>query len=106
MSIVLSLLFGIIADYNLRAVSTVLVGSMIGIYSVSKMAHGYSLTRTGLCIAVINFFMIGSTGFIEQLNGSQIFRQGMMGVFSGIGAAVITTGILPYLENIFNITTR
>ncbi|WP_378953784.1 HD family phosphohydrolase [Pelosinus sp. sgz500959] len=104
-SIVLSLLFGIIADYNLRAVSTVLVGSMIGIYSVSKMAHGYSLTRTGLCIAVINFLVIGSTGFIEQLNGSQIFRQGMMGVFSGIGAAVITTGILPYLENIFNITT-
>lgn len=104
-SIVLALLFGIIADYNLRAASVVLIGSMIGIYSVSKMAHGYSLTRTGLCIAVINFLVIGSTGFIEQLNSAQVLKQGVSGVFSGIGAAVITTGILPYLENIFNITT-
>lgn len=104
-SLVLSLLFGIIADYNLRAVSMVLIGSMIGIYSVSRMAHGYSLTRTGIYMAAINFLVIGSTGFIEQLNGTQIFKQGMMGVFGGIGAAVITTGILPYLENLFNITT-
>lgn len=104
-SLVLSLLFGIIADYNLRAVSTVLIGSMIGIYSVSKMSHGYSLTRTGLYMAAINFLVISSTGFIEQLNGTQIFKQGMLGAFSGIGAAVITTGILPYLENLFNITT-
>jgi len=104
-SVVLSLLFGIIAEYNLRAVSTVLIGSMIGVYSVSKMAHGYSLTRTGLCIAAVNFLVIGSTGFIEQLNSNQILAQGMLGIVSGIGASVITIGILPYLENIFNITT-
>ena len=104
-SVVLSLMFGIIADYNLRAVSTALIGSVIGVYSVSKMAHGYSLTRTGLCIAAINFLVIGSTGFIEQLEGSLILKQGILGIVSGIGASVITTGILPYLENVFNITT-
>jgi len=105
MSVVLSLFFGIIAEYNLRAVSTVLIGSMIGVYSVSKMAHGYSLTRTGLCIATVNFLIIGSTGFIEQLNSSQILAQGVLGIVNGIGASVITIGILPYLENVFNITT-
>lgn len=104
-SVVASLLFGIVADYDLRAVATALIGSMIGVYSVSKMAHGYSLTRTGLCIAAVNFLVIGSTGFIEQLDGSQILKQGILGVVSGIGASVITTGILPYLENVFNITT-
>ena len=104
-SVVLSLFFGVIAEYNLRAVSTVLIGSMIGVYSVSKMAHGYSLTRTGLCIAAVNFLVIGSTGFIEQLNNSQILIQGVLGIVNGIGAAVITIGILPYLENLFNITT-
>ena len=104
-SVVLSLFFGIIADYNLRAVSTVLIGSMIGVYSVSKMAHGYSLTRTGLCIAAVNVLVISATGFIEQLNSSQILTQSVLGLVNGIGAAVITIGILPYLENLFNITT-
>ncbi len=104
-SVVLALFFGIIAEYNLRAVSTTLIGSVIGVYSVSKMAHGYNLTRSGIRIAAINFLVIASTGFIEQLDGAQILSQGLLGVLSGIGAAVITTGILPYLENVFNITT-
>lgn len=104
-SIVLALLFGVIADSNLRAVSTALIGSMIGVYSVSKMAHGYSLTRTGLWIAAFNCLVIGSTGFIEQINMTQIVQQVLLGIVSGIGASIITTGILPYLENAFNITT-
>jgi len=104
-SVILSLLFGIIAEYNLRAVSTTLIGSMMGVYSVSKMAHGYSLTKAGILIAVINFLMISATGFIEELDAAQILTQSMLGILSGIGAVVITTGILPYLENVFNITT-
>jgi len=104
-SVVLGLLFGVIADFNLRAVSTTLIGSMIGVYSVSKMAHGYSLTKAGLWIAVFNCLVIGSTGFIEQLNSMEVLKQCVLGIVSGIGASVITTGILPYLENMFNITT-
>ncbi len=104
-SIALALLFGIIVEHDLRAVSTVLIGSLIGVYSVAKMAHGYSLTRTGIFIAVTNFLVIGATGFIEQLNNAQILMQGVQGIVSGIAATVITTGLLPYLENAFNITT-
>ncbi len=104
-SIALALLFGIIVEHDLRAVSTVLIGSLIGVYSVSKMAHGYSLTKTGIIIAGVNFVVIGATGFIEQLNSTQILMQGVQGIVSGIAASVITTGLLPYLENAFNITT-
>lgn len=104
-SIVLALLFGVIAEHNLRAVATVLIGSMIGVYSVSKRAHGYSLTKTGLWLAAFNSLVIASTGFIEQINISQIAHQVFLGILSGIGASIITTGILPYLENAFNIIT-
>lgn len=104
-SVALALLFGIIVEHDLRAVSTVLIGSLIGVYSVSKMAHGYSLTKTGIIIAGVNFVVIGATGFIEQLNSAQILMQGVQGIVSGIAASVITTGLLPYLENSFNITT-
>lgn len=104
-SVALAMLFGVIVDNELRAVAVVLIGSLTGVYSVSKVAHGYSLTRTGLWIGAINFLVVGSTGFLEQVNSSQILSQGLLGIFSGISSAVITIGLLPYLEHTFNITT-
>ncbi len=104
-SIALSVLFGVIVENDLRAVAVALVGSLTGVYSVSKFSHGYSLTRTGLWIAAMNFITVGSTGFLEQINGTQIMLQGIHGAVSGIASAVITIGFLPYLESTFNITT-
>lgn len=104
-SVAIAMLFGIIVDQGLRAVVMVLVGSMTGVYSVAKMLHGYSLTRTGLLVAVVNFFVIVSTGMIEQIEYTQLVVQGLLGMVSGIASAVITTGVLPYLEHTFNITT-
>jgi putative nucleotidyltransferase with HDIG domain len=104
-SIVLAVLFGVIVENDLRAVAVALVGSLTGVYSVSKFSHGYSLTRTGLWIAAINFITIGSSGFLEQINGQQIFVQGVYGAVGGLASAVITIGCLPYLESFFKITT-
>ncbi len=104
-SIALSVMFGVIVENDLRAVAVALIGSLTGVYSVSKFSHGYSLTRTGLWIAAMNFITVGSTGFLEQINGTQIMLQGIHGAVSGIASAVITIGFLPYLESTFNITT-
>lgn len=100
-----AMLFGVIVDQDLRAVSVALIGSMVGVYSVSKVTHGYSLTKTGIWIAAVNFIVILATGFIKQVNPSQVLFQGLQGVVSGIISAVITIGLLPYLEHAFNITT-
>ncbi|MCE5284676.1 MAG: HDIG domain-containing protein [Pelosinus sp.] len=104
-SIILALFISIITEHDIRAVCCVLIGSMIGIYSLSKKDHGHSLTRTGIWIAAINFLVIASTGLIEQIDGMEILKEGGLGILSGIISAVITTGLLPYLENAFNITT-
>lgn len=104
-SLTLALFFGVIVEHDLRAVATVLIGSIVGVYSVSKMSHGYSLIKTGIWMAAVNFLVVVSTGFIEQIPVAQILMQGLLGMVSGIGAVVITTGLLPYLEHTFNITT-
>ncbi|MDF2571326.1 MAG: pgpH [Sporomusa sp.] len=104
-SVVMALFYGVIVDHDLRAVAAALIGGMAGVYSVTKMAHGYSLTKAGVSIAVINFLVIGSTGLIEQLDGTEVLLQGLLGAISGIISAVITIGLLPYLEHAFNITT-
>lgn len=104
-SLALSMLFGVIVDHDLRAVAAALIGSVVGVFSVSKMTHGYSLIKTGLWIAAANFLVIGATGLMQQMDAYPVLMQGLLGIFSGIGAAVITTGLLPYLEHTFNITT-
>lgn len=104
-SVALALLFAVIANYDLRAVIAMLLGGLCGVYSVSKMAHGYSLTKTGIWISLIHFVVIGATGFLVDTELSQLVFECSLGVLSGIAATVITTGILPYLEHAFNITT-
>jgi len=104
-SIAMAMLFGVIVDHDLRPVAVAIVGSLVGVYSVSKIHHGYSLTKTGVWIAAMNFLTICSTGLLEQVEYSQILIQGIQGVFSGIATAIITIGLLPYLEHTFNVTT-
>lgn len=103
--VAIAMLFGVIADQGLRVVIMALAGGMIGVYSVAKLMHGYSLTRTGLLMAAVNFVVVVATGMIEQIEYTQYLMQGLLGIVSGIASAVITTGVLPYLENTFNITT-
>ncbi len=104
-SLALAMLFGVVVDYDLRAVAAALLGSTVGAYNVAKLAHGYSLTTTGILIAVVNFLVIGATGLMMQIESSELMLQCLLGVANGIGSAIITTGILPYLEHAFNITT-
>ncbi len=85
--------------------ATALIGSLAGVYSVSKMTHDYSLAKTGIWIAVVNFLVIGASGCIEQMDGGQLLTQCLQGILSGFGAAIITIGLLPYLEHAFSITT-
>jgi len=100
-----AMFFGVIAEQNLRAVSMALISSMVGVYGVSRMTHGYSLTKTGLLLAAVNFLVIGSSGLLEQIKGGQLFTQSLQGVFGGVGATILTIGVLPYFEHAFKVTT-
>jgi membrane-associated HD superfamily phosphohydrolase len=104
-SVILALMYGIIIENDLRAVATTLAGCIVGVFSVSKVSHGYSLTKTGVWIAAVNVLIIIATGFIDQVNNMEILIQGLFGIFGGIASAVVTTGLLPYLEHTFKITT-
>lgn len=103
--ITVSLFFGVIVEHDLRAVAAALISSLVGVYSVSKLAHGYSLTRTGVWLAAINFLVITSSGFIEQVPHMQVLQQGALGALGGLASAVIAIGVLPYFEHSFSITT-
>lgn len=105
-SIVLAVFCGAIAANSFPAVLVTLLGSAVGVYSVAKKAHGYSLTRSGILIALVNCVTIWSihTSF-NIVSVQPIALECVLGIIAGIGSAVITTGLLPYLETAFKITT-
>lgn len=96
---------GIIAEYDFRVAVVTLVGGIIGVFTVSKMSQGYSLTRSGFIVGLSNFTMILASGMASQTPVTLVLKQGVAGIVSGIGSAVLTIGCLPYLENTFRITT-
>lgn len=100
-----AMLFGVISDYDLRSVIVPLAGSMVGVYSIARSVHGYSLPRAGVVVAIANMLVILSTGLVEQVDTKPLLIQMALGIFNGVAAAVITTGFLPYLEQTFTIIT-
>lgn len=104
-SIGLALLFGLIAGTEPRIVAVAVLGGMTGVYTVSKVTHGYSLTKTGLRLAAVNVLVIGALGWADQIAASQLLLQMGQGAMGGIASAIISIGVLPYLESGFHITT-
>jgi cyclic-di-AMP phosphodiesterase PgpH len=96
---------GLIAENDFRIAAVGMVGGIIGVFSVSKTAEGYSLTRSGFIISLANFIMIIASGLALQVPGTIVLKQGLAGVVNGIVSAILTIGCLPYLENTFKITT-
>lgn len=105
LAIASAMMFGLITDQNMRVVSFVLLGSAAGVYSISKSSQGYSLVKAGLWIAAANVLALVCTGLIEGLEYPQILRDGAMGAIGGVAAAILSIGLLPYLEEAFRITT-
>ena len=100
-----ALFFGLITDQDMRIISFVLLGSSIGIYSLSKSHHSYSLVRAGLWVAGVNVITILCTGMMEQIEYRDMMVDAALGAVGGLAAAILAIGILPFLEQVFQITT-
>ena len=100
-----ALLFGLITDQDVRIISFVLIGSSVGIYSITKNYQVHSLVRAGLWMAGANVLTILCTGMIGQIDYREILVDSALGAVSGLTAAILAIGILPFLEQAFRITT-
>jgi len=106
LNIALGIFCGAIASSPFPAALVTLLGGSVGVYSVAKKAHGYSFTRSGILIALVNCVVLWAVYSSFNMPPAQpLWLECVLSVVSGIGAAVITTGLLPYLETVFQITT-
>ena len=101
----LACFFCIMADFDVRILIGAFLGNCVAVYSISRLAYGNSLTRTGLMLGVCSFLVVGAMGAAKSMALGEVFYDSFLALGGGILSAVITIGVLPYLENAFRITT-
>jgi len=102
---------------NFLVTSMTLVSSIVAIFTVSKIRSRFELARAGILLSLANIgvIIIFSTLMLNSeniilLNASKTPWVGLVneliwGAISGIGSSIMAMGLLPYLEDLFGLTT-
>ena len=105
LTVILSLLIGFFPGGGLNYILVSIISGIVAIYSIRKATQRSSLTRAGLIIAGVNMIIISALGLINNEGYYLILQSNLWGVLNGFLAVILTIGILPFLENYFDITT-
>ena len=82
-----------------------LVSGMVGVVGVSHLTQRSDLSKTALLIGMANTVAIISMGLLNNQPWNVVVTGVIFGVFNGLFSSILTLGILPFLENMFGITT-
>ena len=105
-TIVLSILLGIMTGGELRFTAMGLVTGLISIYSVTRLSQRSDLAKAGFIVGSAGVLTIISLGLIDNSSLTLILISAIiLGLSNGVLAAILTIGILPYLETAFGITS-
>ncbi|MGI6130034.1 MAG: HD family phosphohydrolase [bacterium] len=101
----LALMFAIMAGAELGLAFEAIAGSLAGILAVQKVSQRSDLARAGLFIGGANLCVAWGLGLMASTKPLAIMVDGFAGIVSGLLAAVLAIGLLPFVETVFGITT-
>ncbi|MGE5397393.1 MAG: HD family phosphohydrolase [Chitinophagales bacterium] len=104
---VTSIFVGFINPGNqIASVVTAFTGGAVGAFRVAKLGQTGDLAKSGLYIALINILTILTMSLIFSSISLQLAGFGaLFGILNGLFSAVLTIGLLPYLESGFSVTS-
>ena len=102
----ISLLIAPIYDMNFNIVLTSFLAGLIGIFSVTKVKERGDIIRAGLNVSLILMFLIGGLSLMQQNQGlTYLIWSTGGGIVNGLLVGVLANGFLPYLEDLFDMTS-
>ncbi|MCK8815928.1 HDIG domain-containing protein [Natroniella sulfidigena] len=102
----LSFLVAIVSGGGIIDVAVAIVSGLTGIYSVSKVSQRSDLVRAGFIVSATSAFTILAFLLIETpLEVIRLLKIVPLGILNGVLVAIVTNGLLPYIENIFGVTS-
>jgi len=102
---VMSFYVGLLADGNVSYAIVSFMGSMAGMYAISRFSQRTDWVKAALLIAVMNSLIILTLGVINNNSGIVAIWSVVMGCINGFLSPVLAYGSLPFLESSFKITT-
>jgi cyclic-di-AMP phosphodiesterase PgpH len=96
---------GVTTVFNVYVGIYLLISSLAGVLFLSQQHRRSKILQAGLFISIVNITVILAILLIKngQLESAELSYYGVMGVASGVIAAVLTIGLLPFLEAGFGI---
>lgn len=82
------------------------LGGFTGVYSVGKLKEKRDLIWAGISVGFVSMLAIMIMGIINETPLSLFLASSILfGFINGLISSILTIGILPYLENLFRITS-
>lgn len=106
LTIFISLLISILVGGTVETIVFYLGGGMAGIYAVASARTRSDLTKTGIVVSGANIGIIIAYGLIYQYPYFGIGIDCLWGIGNGFLSAVLTIGVLPFMERIFGLVTN
>ncbi|PUU88883.1 MAG: 7TM receptor with intracellular metal dependent phosphohydrolase [Halanaerobium sp.] len=102
----ISLLIAPIYDMNFNIVLTSFLAGLIGIFSVTRVKERGDIIRAGLNVSFILIFLIGGLSLLQQnQDWTYLLWSIGGGIVNGLLVGVLANGLLPYLEDLFDMTS-
>lgn len=101
----LSFLTLIVTGGDLGVGGVLLTSGIAGIFSVSKVSQRSDLVRAGFYVSGAAALTIFAYSLTQSLSWIQVLTLTSWGIINGILVAIMANGLLPYLENVFGITS-
>jgi putative nucleotidyltransferase with HDIG domain len=103
MSFLLSLIGGIIGEYNLALTIFYFTSGVISVFSLSHFHRQRDLVRTGSILMILNGITVIVLNLLFRTGFD--FRTVLFATLNGFLSAVLAIGTIPFLEHIFKLTS-
>jgi len=101
-----SLLVAPIYDMDFNIVLASFLAGLVGIYSVSRVKERGDIIRAGLYVSLVLTFLIAGLTLLQQSQDWKLLVWAVGGgITNGLLVGVLANGILPYLEDLFDMTS-
>jgi len=98
-----AVIVGLVTGGKLAYAAVGLTGGIAATLSLGKVTQRSDVTRTGFIVGAANFAAMLAFALVDD--DMFLARNSYLGLLNGILSAILTIGFLPYLENIFGITS-
>lgn len=101
----LSLLLGIVNLFDFKLAFISIVAGTLACYSIKEVTHRYRFYRPMLFISFAYVVFIYFTESLKLSSPGAVLTLSGYGLFNGIISPILTIGLLPIFESIFDVTT-